>query len=136
LDVSAAEPVCARFAARGWTLVLVALDGELSLVLGIGDQLRPSSPRAVRVLRRLGVRPVLTTGDHRAAAEAVAALAGIDDVYAGESPDDKAGRVAALQREGRVVGMVGDGSNDAPALAAADAGLAIGGATEIARAAA
>ncbi len=123
----------AAFAARGWTLAAIALDGRAELLAGLADRIRPTSTRAVRVLGRLGVRPIMTTGDHPAAAAAIAALAGIDEVHARESPHDKAGRVRALQAQGRVVGMVGDGSNDAPALAAADVGIAVGGATEIAR---
>jgi Cu+-exporting ATPase len=75
----------------------------------------------------------MTTGDHARAAAAIAALAGIDEVHAGESPAAKEARVRALRAGGAVVGMVGDGSNDAPALAAADVGLAVGGATELAR---
>jgi heavy metal translocating P-type ATPase len=118
---------------RGWTLALVAVDGRVRLVLGLADRIRPTSTRAVRVLQQLGIRPVMTTGDHAEAASAIAALAGIEELHAGETPDGKAERVRLLQREGRVVGMVGDGTNDAPALAAADVGIAVGGATQIAR---
>ncbi len=75
----------------------------------------------------------MTTGDHARAAESIAALAGVDEVHAGETPEGKAARVVALRAAGEVVGMAGDGSNDAPALAAADVGLAVGGATDLAR---
>ncbi|HTE06216.1 MAG TPA: HAD-IC family P-type ATPase, partial [Planctomycetota bacterium] len=96
-------------------------------------RIRPTSPRAVRVLSALGVRAVMTTGDHAAAASAIGALAGIDEVHAAETPAGKADRVRALQAAGHRVGMVGDGSNDAPALAAADVGIAVGGASDLAR---
>ncbi len=136
VDVSGLRDLCADFARRGWTLAVVALDGRARLALGLADRIRPTSPRAVRVLRALGVRVAMTTGDHARAAEAIAALAGIDEVHAGETPPAKAERVRALRAAGEVVGMVGDGSNDAPALAAADVGFAVGGATELARGAA
>jgi Cu+-exporting ATPase len=133
LDISGTEVAADQFAKRGWTLALVAINGRVLLLLGLADRIRPTSTRAVRVLQQLGVRPVMTTGDHEAAAKTIAVLAGIEDVHSGESPEDKAERVRALQAAGHKVGMVGDGTNDAPALAAADVGIAVGGATEIAR---
>jgi Cu+-exporting ATPase len=133
LDVAGTEPRARLFADRGWTLALVAVEGRVLLLMGLADRIRPTSTRAVRVLQQLGVRPVMTTGDHDAAARAIASLAGIDEVHSGETPDAKADRVRALQGDGHKVGMVGDGTNDAPALAAADVGIAVGGATEIAR---
>jgi Cu+-exporting ATPase len=136
VDVSGSRAACEDFARRGWTLAVVALDGRARLVLGLADRIRPSSPRAVRVLRDLGVRVAMTTGDHARAAQAIGALAGIDEVHAGETPPAKAARVRDLREAGAVVGMVGDGSNDAPALAAAHVGFAVGGATELARGAA
>ncbi len=136
VDVSPAAEAGERFAKRGWTLAHVAIDGAVVLVLGIGDQIRPTSTRAVRILTQLGIRPVVSTGDHEASARAVATLAGIDEVHAGESAEGKAARVRDLRAGGHVVGMVGDGTNDAPALAAADAGFAVGSATDLARAAA
>jgi Cu+-exporting ATPase len=136
IDCAPASAVADGYARRGWTLALVAVDGVVSLVLGIGDQIRPTSTRAVRILTQLGIRPVLSTGDHEAAAQAVATLVGIEEVHAGESAAGKAERIEALRREGHVVGMVGDGTNDAPALAAADAGFSVGTATDLAQAAA
>ncbi len=133
LDVSDARADVENFARRGWTVAVVALDGRPCLVLGVADRIRPSSSRAVRILGQLGVKVVMSTGDHEGAARAIAALAGIDEIHASETPEDKARRVRALQQGGATVGMVGDGTNDAPALAAADVGLAVGGATDLAR---
>jgi len=133
VDLTAAQPHLRPLAERGWTLAVVAVDGRARLVLGLADRIRPTSTRAVRVLQSLGVRPIMTTGDHEAAARSIAALAGIEEVHAGETPARKAERVLALRAAGHRVGMVGDGTNDAPALAAADVGIAVGGATEIAR---
>ncbi|MFL5817864.1 MAG: HAD-IC family P-type ATPase, partial [Conexibacter sp.] len=120
--------------AAGRTAVLVAWDGAVHGVLVVGDTVKPSSGPAVRALRDLGLRPVLLTGDNAATAAAVAAEVGIDagDVIAEVLPADKATVVQRLQAEGRVVAMVGDGVNDAPALAQADLGLAIGTGTDVA----
>ena len=133
VDLATARSHLAPLAQRGWTLAVVAVDGHARLLLALADRIRPTSSRAVRVLESLGVRPIMTTGDHPAAARAIAALAGIEEVHADETPALKAERVRALRAAGHRVGMAGDGSNDAPALAAADVGIAVGGATEIAR---
>jgi Cu+-exporting ATPase len=101
-------------------------------VFVVADQVKPSSPEAVRRLRALGLRPVLLTGDGEATARAVAARVGIDEVVAGVLPCEKASVVRRLQGEGRVVAMVGDGVNDAPALAQADLGMAIGTGADVA----
>jgi P-type Cu+ transporter len=118
--------------ADGATAVVVGWDGEAREVLAVSDTLRDSAPGAVAALRALGVRPVLLTGDHETAARAVAARAGIDDVRAGVLPEEKADTIAALQAQGHVVAMVGDGVNDAAALAQADLGLAMGAGTDAA----
>jgi len=118
--------------ARGQTAVAVGWDGRARAVLAVADAVKPSSAPAVAALRRLGLRPVLVTGDNEATARAVAAEVGIDEVIAGVLPAGKADVVARLQAEGRVVAMVGDGVNDAPALARADLGLAIGTGTDVA----
>ncbi|GJM21808.1 MAG: carbonate dehydratase [Planctomycetota bacterium] len=136
VPLDAGESTRTEFTRRGWSLVFVALDGELRLVIGVGDQIRPTSTRAVRILKGLDIEPVLCTGDHAAAAQAMATLAGITRVHAEQSPAEKAERVEELRAAGHKVGMVGDGSNDAPALAAADCGLAVGASTDLARAAA
>ena len=114
------------------TVVLVAWDGAVRGVIEVGDSVRPTSADAVRRLRRLGLTPVLLTGDHPAAAERVAAQVGIEDVRAGVLPADKAATIRALQDQGRVVAMAGDGVNDAPALAQADLGIALGSGAEAA----
>ncbi|WP_121011527.1 heavy metal translocating P-type ATPase [Saccharothrix australiensis] len=117
---------------RGRTAVLVAWDGVARAVLVVADAVKPTSAEAVRRLRDLGLRPVLLTGDNAAAARAVAAEVGIDEVIAEVLPEDKVDVVARLQAEGRVVAVVGDGVNDAAALARADLGLAVGTGTDAA----
>jgi Cu+-exporting ATPase len=117
---------------RGRTAVLVAWDGAARAVLVVADTVKPTSAQAIRELRGLGLRPVLLTGDNRAAADAVAAEVGIDEVIAEVLPADKVDVIKRLQDEGRVVAMVGDGVNDAAALATADLGLAMGTGTDVA----
>ncbi len=126
----AARVAAAR--ADGATAVVVGWDGAAREVLAVSDTLRGSAPGAVAALQALGVRPVLLTGDHETAARAMAARAGIDDVRAGVLPEEKADAIAALQAQGHVVAMVGDGVNDAAALAQADLGLAMGAGTDAA----
>jgi Cu+-exporting ATPase len=122
----------AQWERAGQTSVLVGWDGRLRGALAIADTVKPSAPAAVAGLRRLGLRPVLLTGDNEATARAVAAAVGIDDVIAGVLPAAKAAAIRDLQAQGRRVAMVGDGVNDGPALAAADLGLAIGAGTDVA----
>ena len=117
---------------RGATAVLAAWDDEVRAVLVVADTVKPGSADAVSELRALGLRPVLLTGDNRATAEAVAAAVGIDEVVAEVLPADKAGAVSRLQAEGHVVAVAGDGVNDAPALAQADLGLAVGSGADVA----
>ncbi|MEV1329821.1 heavy metal translocating P-type ATPase [Micromonospora costi] len=118
--------------ATGRTAVLAGWDGRVRGVLAVADVVKPTSPAAVARLRDLGLRPVLLTGDNETVARAVAAEVGIDEVIAEVLPADKVDVVARLQREGRAVAMVGDGVNDAAALAQADLGLAMGTGTDVA----
>ncbi|MEU0781261.1 heavy metal translocating P-type ATPase [Streptomyces sp. NPDC006173] len=112
--------------------VLVLVDGRAEALIAVGDVVRPGSYRAVDRLRRLGIRPVLATGDREAPARAVAEALGIDEVHARCSPEDKAALVRRLREEGARVAVVGDGVNDAAALAGADLGIAMGGGTDVA----
>ncbi|GAA3742195.1 heavy metal translocating P-type ATPase [Streptomyces tremellae] len=121
-----------RAEAAGRTTVAVAWDGEARAVLDVADTVKDTSAEAVRRLRALGLRPVLLTGDNRALAESVAAEVGVDEVIAEVLPEDKLDVVKRLQAEGRSVAMVGDGVNDAAALAQADLGLAMGTGTDAA----
>ena len=116
----------------GGTAVAVAWDGAVRGLVVVADTVRPTSAEAVRLLRGQGLRPVLLTGDNAAAARAVAAEVGVDEVVAEVLPSEKAAVVRRLQREGRVVAVVGDGVNDAPALAHADLGIAVGTGTDVA----
>ena len=115
------------------TSVLVAIDGAVLMSIGLADSIRASSREAVSALKQRGITPVMLTGDREAAAREIAAQAGIDDVIAEVQPTQKAAEVEKRQRRGEVVAMVGDGINDAPALAQADIGIAIGSGTDIAK---
>jgi len=121
-----------RLRAEGHTVMFVAIDAKLAGLLGVADPIKASTPEALRGLRDEGLRVVLLTGDHVATAEAVGRRLGIDEVIAEVLPDQKADVVRRLQREGRVVAMAGDGLNDAPALAQADVGIAMGTGTDVA----
>jgi Cu2+-exporting ATPase len=122
----------AALADEGRTIVTVAIDGHAAGLLAIADEPRPTAHQAVAALKQLGIRPVMLTGDNAATAKRIATGVGIDEVIADVLPADKAAKVAELQQAGRHVAMVGDGVNDAPALAAADVGIAIGAGTDVA----
>src|SRR5712692_8771678 len=136
VDTSAAALPAAELAEAAQTPVAVAVDGRLRLLLGVADALRPDSPQGIARLRGLGLETVLATGDTRAAADDAARAAGIGTFRAGLLPQDKADLVRELRRERGPVAMVGDGINDAPALAAADIGIAVATGTGAAMAAA
>jgi Cu+-exporting ATPase len=125
-------PWCAAQEQAGATTVLVSWDDAIRGALAVTDTVKPSAAAAVAGLRRLGLRPVLLTGDNSATAHAVAAAAGIDEVISGALPAAKADVITGLQAAGRSVAMVGDGVNDGPALAAAQLGLALGSGTDVA----
>jgi len=121
-----------ELALEGKTPVYLALDGEAAGLFGIADRPRPNARRAIETLHRLGVKTLMLTGDTAATAEHIAGLVGIDEVIAQASPERKLEIIRRLQAEGAKVGMIGDGINDAPALAAADVGFAIGSGTDLA----
>ncbi len=131
IDTSAASADLLRLSQKGCSVICIAIDGEVRGVIGISDSLKTTAAEAVARLRAMGLRTVMLTGDNRAAAEYMAALAGVDEVIAEVLPEQKAAVVADLQKHGTVM-MVGDGINDAPALAQADIGCAVGGGSDIA----
>jgi P-type Cu+ transporter len=125
----------AQLEASGKTAIWLAVDGKMQGVMGIADALKPSSAAIVRTLKRMGLQVVMLTGDNSRTAESIAHELGIVQVFAEVRPDQKAATVQSLQAGGRIVAMVGDGINDAPALAQADVGIAIGTGTDVAIAA-
>jgi Cu+-exporting ATPase len=132
VDTAPAVAEVERLGGEAKTVAFVAADGRLAGVIAIADPIKSSSRDAVASLRRLGLDVVLLTGDNERVAHAVARAVGIDSVVAGVLPDGKVAEVKRLQGGGRVVAMVGDGVNDAPALAQADLGVAIGSGTDVA----
>jgi Cu+-exporting ATPase len=132
LDTEPLQASAERLGAEAKTAVWLAVADRVEAVLGLADTLKPGSAEAVGTLRRLGLEVVMLTGDSEATAQAIAREVDIPRVEAGVRPDRKAERIKALQGEGKTVAMVGDGINDAPALAQADVGIAIGTGTDIA----
>jgi Cu+-exporting ATPase len=132
VDVTAAQQASDRLAEQGKTVVLAAIDGKLAGLVALADTAKPDAAKAVGRLKEMGLEVVMITGDNQQTARAVAAEVGIERVLAEVLPDRKAAEVRRLQAEGHVVAMVGDGVNDAPALAQADLGIAIGAGTDVA----
>jgi P-type Cu+ transporter len=132
IDVSLLADAARRSSEAGQTAVFVAVNGQAAGLIAIADTLKDHVPETIARLRHLGLEVVMLTGDNRRTAEAIARQVGIDEVWAEVLPAQKAEKVAARQKEGKVVAMVGDGINDAPALAQADVGFAMGGGTDVA----
>jgi P-type Cu+ transporter len=132
IDAAALLPKADELRRSGQTVILIAIDGHAAGLIGIADSIKDSAAQAVRDLKGEGLRLVMLTGDSRATAEAVAKTLGIDDFEAEVLPGKKSEVVQRLQKEGRIVAMAGDGINDAPALAQADVGIAMGTGTDIA----
>ncbi len=132
LTLDGLRPDSERLAAEGKTPMYVAIDGRLAGIVAVADTVKPGAAEAVARLKAMGIEVALITGDNRQTAEAVAREVGVDRVLAEVLPQDKAEQVRSLQAEGKVVAMVGDGINDAPALAQADVGIAIGTGTDVA----
>jgi Cu+-exporting ATPase len=132
IDVAALPQRAAELSAQAHTPMYLAVDGKAAGIVAVADPIKADSKAAIDRLHAVGLKVVMVTGDNRATAEAVARQVGIDEVFAEVLPQDKAEKVALLQQRGEIVGMVGDGINDAPALARADVGYAIGTGTDVA----
>jgi len=132
ISVGPAEKIAAALGAQGKTPVYLGVDGQLAAVFGIADQARPNARQAIAQLHAMGVKTLMATGDVPAAAAYIAGQVGIDEVISQARPEDKLAIIRDLQARGEKVGMIGDGINDAPALAAADVSLAIGGGADVA----
>ena len=132
IDLTKISKTMEQVGDKGQTAVILAVDDRAAAVLGIADTIKESSADAVAQLKKMGLEVWMLTGDNWRTANAIARQAGIDNVMAEVLPEDKAGKVKELQARGLVVGMVGDGINDAPALVTADVGFAIGTGTDVA----
>ena len=132
IDLSSMEKESDRLADEGKTPMYLSVDGELAGIIAVADTLKENSMKAVKELRRRGVEVIMITGDNKRTAKAIAKQVGIDSVLSEVLPEDKAEEVKKLQEAGKEVAMVGDGINDAPALAQADVGIAVGSGTDVA----
>ncbi len=132
LDIGLVEQAADDLRADGKTAMFVAIDGALAGIVAVADPIKETSAAAIHELHNVGLRVIMATGDNQRTAEAVAAKLGIDEVRAGVLPEDKKALVDALRAAGHAVAMAGDGVNDAPALAAADVGIAMGTGADVA----
>ncbi|MER3120265.1 heavy metal translocating P-type ATPase [Bacillus altitudinis] len=132
ISCEALEAVVTELEEQGKTAMLIAIDGEPAGIVAVADTIKSSSSQAVARLKEQGIHVVMMTGDNKRTAEAIASEAGIDHVIADVLPEEKAAHIAALQKQGKKVAMVGDGINDAPALATANIGMAVGTGTDVA----
>ena len=132
VDVVTLTDTAENFRSRGASVMYLAIDGQLAGLLAVSDPIKHSTPEAMQTLKEAGIRVIMATGDGVTTAEAVAKRLGIDEVYGEVKPADKLDLVSKLQAEGRIVAMAGDGINDAPALAKADVGIAMGTGTDVA----
>ncbi|NLT11689.1 MAG: copper-translocating P-type ATPase [Clostridiaceae bacterium] len=132
IDTMVADKHIQDFSESGKTTLIAIIDGVISAAFAVSDEIKSGAAEAVRALRKMGIHTVLLTGDNRRTANAVAAQIGVDETISEVMPQDKADKIKSLQQGGRLVAMVGDGINDAPALAVADVGIAIGTGTDIA----
>lgn len=131
-DAATLESRAAQLQSEGNTVIFVAIDGKAAGILAVADPVKASTPEAIKALHRLGLKIIMLTGDNQRTAEAVAKKLGLDEVEAGVEPQHKHERLKQLREQGRVVAMAGDGINDAPALAAAHVGIAMGTGTDVA----
>ena len=129
---TALEPRAAQLQSEGNTVIFVAIDGRAAGILAVADPIKASTPEAIKQLHRRGLKLIMLTGDNQRTAETIAKKLGLDEVEAGVEPKDKHERIKQLRQQGRVVAMAGDGINDAPALAAAHVGIAMGTGTDVA----
>jgi P-type Cu+ transporter len=132
IDIALLEPRAEAFRRDGATVIFAAVDGKAAGIIAIADPIKATTPEAIRALKAAGIAIVMLTGDNRTTAEAVGRKLGIDRIYADVLPKDKGDAVRRLREQGRVVAMAGDGVNDAPALAAADVGIAMGTGADVA----
>ena len=131
-DISITDPQVERFFVQGKTVVFLLVDGKLQGAIALADVIRPESKQAISRLKAMGIKPMMLTGDNNQVAKWVAAEIGLDEYFAEVLPHEKAAKVKEVQSRGLVVAMTGDGVNDAPALAQADVGIAIGAGTDVA----